>query len=101
MPPNTVYVGRHSKWGNNFAVGKPIPKVWLHLEFSYSDTLKYANDAVVETPAEAVRLYEKYTKPENGWPADISELKGKNLACWCPLDKPCHADLLLEIANKE
>ena len=28
------------------------------------------------------------------------ELRGKNLSCWCPLDKPCHADILLEIANK-
>jgi Domain of unknown function (DUF4326) len=35
--------------------------------------------------------------------ADIAlirrELKGKNLCCWCPLDQPCHADILLEIAN--
>lgn len=28
-----------------------------------------------------------------------TELRGKDLACWCPLDKPCHADVLLEIAN--
>ncbi|MES1173294.1 MAG: DUF72 domain-containing protein [Myxococcales bacterium] len=28
------------------------------------------------------------------------ELRGKNLACWCPLDQPCHADVLLEVANK-
>lgn len=27
------------------------------------------------------------------------ELRGRNLACWCPLDRPCHADALLEIAN--
>lgn len=28
------------------------------------------------------------------------ELAGKSLACWCPLDgQPCHADVLLEIAN--
>ncbi len=27
------------------------------------------------------------------------ELRSKNLACWCPLDQPCHADVLLEIAN--
>lgn len=27
------------------------------------------------------------------------ELRGKDLACWCPLDGPCHADVLLEIAN--
>ena len=26
-------------------------------------------------------------------------LAGKNLACWCPLDQPCHADVLLKIAN--
>ncbi len=31
--------------------------------------------------------------------ADLHELRGKNLACWCPLDKPCHADVLLELAN--
>lgn len=28
-----------------------------------------------------------------------AELHGKDLACWCPLDQPCHADVLLEIAN--
>jgi hypothetical protein len=27
------------------------------------------------------------------------ELKGKNLACWCAPDEPCHADVLLELAN--
>jgi hypothetical protein len=26
-------------------------------------------------------------------------LRGRNLACWCPLDQPCHADVLLELAN--
>lgn len=26
-------------------------------------------------------------------------LRGKDLACWCPLDQPCHADVLLAIAN--
>lgn len=30
---------------------------------------------------------------------DIAELRGKDLACFCPLDKPCHADVLIEIAN--
>jgi hypothetical protein len=29
------------------------------------------------------------------------ELSGKNLACWCPLDRPCHADVLLAVANKK
>lgn len=31
----------------------------------------------------------------------LPELRGKNLACWCSLDKPCHADVLLELANAE
>jgi hypothetical protein len=31
--------------------------------------------------------------------ATLSELRGMNLACWCPLNQPCHADLLLELAN--
>jgi hypothetical protein len=31
----------------------------------------------------------------------VTELAGKNLACWCPLDQPCHADVLLELANGE
>jgi len=34
---------------------------------------------------------------ERGDPA--RELRGKDLACWCPLDQPCHADVLLELAN--
>lgn len=28
-----------------------------------------------------------------------AELAGKDLSCWCPIDEPCHADVLLEIAN--
>ncbi|HEX5183627.1 MAG TPA: DUF4326 domain-containing protein [Allosphingosinicella sp.] len=30
----------------------------------------------------------------------MPELRGKNLACWCRLDAPCHADVLLELANR-
>lgn len=31
---------------------------------------------------------------------DVSELRGKNLACWCALDEPCHADIWLRLANQ-
>lgn len=34
------------------------------------------------------------------WEVDLAALRGKNLACWCPLDHPCHADVLLELANR-
>ena len=32
-------------------------------------------------------------------PEELAELAGKDLMCWCPLDQPCHADVLLQIAN--
>jgi hypothetical protein len=31
----------------------------------------------------------------------LAPLRGHDLACWCPLDQPCHADVLLELANAE
>jgi hypothetical protein len=81
MPPNTVYVGRPSIWGNPY-----------ELRRGDSHELKMA---VVNYRAaiEANQLSaERFRKP-------IAQLRGKNLACWCPLDQPCHADVLLEIAN--
>jgi hypothetical protein len=83
MPPNTVYVGRPTIYGNFYRVGKPL-----------------GIPGNCETPQEAVELFRQSVKNaiRNGW--DVSfKLRGKNLACWCPLDQPCHADVLLEIAN--
>lgn len=34
------------------------------------------------------------------WQRDLEALRGKHLACWCPLDQPCHADVLLDYANR-
>jgi hypothetical protein len=48
--------------------------------------------------AESLRLYRLHAA---GF--DLATLRrdlaGKDLACWCPLDQPCHADSLLEVAN--
>ena len=47
--------------------------------------------------AQPVRCGSKtYTPP---MPADLESLRGKDLCCGCPLDGPCHADVLLELAN--
>lgn len=73
MPPNTVSVSRPGPWGNPYAVG-------VH------------GDA-----AQCVQLYRGLVAR---FPSvAFTDLRGKNLACWCALDKPCHADVLLEIAN--
>jgi hypothetical protein len=76
MPKNTVYVGRPGMHGNPFRVG--------------------VNGSV----ADCVRLYRDWLRPQRAYLREISrELRGKNLACWCRLDQPCHADVLLELAN--
>ena len=83
MPPNTVRVCRPTKWGNPYRVGDYD---WRKLCF-------------IETRAEAVRLYVERGCADAAAEAARALLRGKNLACWCPLDQPCHADVLLDIAN--
>jgi hypothetical protein len=64
------------------------------------------------TRAEVVECYRALLTGDGRWPIDfahgggyyphaknIGELTGRDLACWCPLDQPCHADVLLELAN--
>lgn len=82
MPENTVSVARPGPWGNPWKIGDPD-----------------ANG----TSMKAEKVVEEFRR----WsmrPAQlerISALRGKNLACWCRPDRPCHADVLLELANAE
>ncbi len=41
-------------------VGKPIPSVWLHMEFDFSDTSKYLGGVLIPNQQEADRLENKY-----------------------------------------
>jgi len=70
-PPRTVVVARPTRWGNPFPV-------------------------IDGDRAGAVENYRAWL-PTSG--LDPTELRGLNLACWCPLDQPCHVDVLLERAN--
>ena len=77
MPPNTVKVCRPSRWGNPFKADWPEggkDRAWAVSAFRGALTPEVIEDA-------------------------RRELAGKNLACWCPLDQPCHADVLLDVAN--
>lgn len=97
MPPNTVYVGRGSKWGNPFLGDKAVYyfRQWLLSGHIYRDQVDML----------PIGLFYKNSRPSiedrRVLLRDLHELKGKDLACWCPLDKPCHADVLLELANTE
>lgn len=87
MPPNAVYVGRPTKWGNPFRAGDRSPY----------------NYAVIMDAGHACDCFRRTleAKVEAGTlEGFISPLRGKDLACWCPLDKPCHADILLEFASQ-
>ena len=92
MPDNTVKVARPGKWGNPFKVGSYICS---GSGFDFAQVK-------VESRADAVMAFrDMLTMPIRCYPFDeeIAALRGKNLACFCPLDQPCHADVLLEIAN--
>lgn len=78
-------------------MGEPPPKIYMHMEFDNSDTFRYMDQEVVKDAAEAVRLHWMYALPNK---KDIESLRGKNLACWCKEGEPCHALILLEIANR-
>jgi len=78
MPSNTVYVGRPTRWGNPYKVGM------YNLQLS-----------------DILRMYEVYLRELLvADPHFLDELKGKDLACWCRLDKPCHADVILKILKE-
>ncbi|MCI0583392.1 MAG: DUF4326 domain-containing protein [Chloroflexi bacterium] len=79
IPQGAAYVGRPSRWGSPFAVG--------------SGPGEYGR-------IEAVRLFRIYAE-DSRRPADwLEPLRGRDLVCWCALGRPCHADILLELANR-
>lgn len=76
FPIGAVYVGRPSKWGNPYKIGRDGTREEV--------VAKFRAHCLAQMPY--------------GFVFDLIELKGKDLVCWCaPL--PCHADVLLELAN--
>lgn len=102
MPPNTVYVGRPSKWGNPFNISNTCDA--KKVVAAFRSLLKSSQS----------KIYDR-AKQENGEPnpvggialiiyrnrilKDLHELKGKDLACWCKPGEPCHADVLIELTK--
>lgn len=91
MPPNTVYVGRNAskKHPNPFA--NPY-KIGMTAYLGYA-----VGKVKLETTEELIEAFRINVVPQ--LISYFDDLKGKNLACWCRLDRPCHADLLLELGN--
>ncbi len=76
IPKGAVFVGRPSKYGNPFRVNASTPREM------------------------AINLFRGYAEARlDGEPNWLEQLKGKDLVCWrSPLH--CHADVLLQLANK-
>jgi hypothetical protein len=71
-----IYIGRPSKWGNPFTVGKDGSR------------------------EEVIKKYRAWILTQPLLITEVKELKGKVLGCWCkPL--PCHGDVLVELANRD
>jgi hypothetical protein len=114
-----VYVGRGSLWGNPFRVVMYSDGKWA----VKSDGSEKCNEILInncksfydtrdEAATDAIKCYNYWLLPyRHGdslmefyktmaeFESVITNLKGKNLSCWCSLDEKCHADFLLELAN--
>lgn len=99
MPKNTIYVGRPTKFGNPYYVnpvmrlGDPDP---LYAVFGPEG--RQIGQAYYDQKDAAQYAVELFAEMVNG--EDFSEIQGKNLACWCVCGEPCHADVLLKLANQ-
>lgn len=93
MPANTVKVDRTTKWGNPFkpARGQNLEQCAHMFGLMAGGLICFSCDH--PSPEEQTRYLRMAKK-------HIRELRGKNLACWCKLDAPCHADVLLRAANR-
>jgi hypothetical protein len=100
LPPNTVCVTRPGRWGNPYTVAKGYSCWSLYLDghFACDEPTK---ERVIQL---AIALFRDCLL---GGRLAITvsdvrrELRGKNLACFCPIGSPCHADVLLAIANED
>lgn len=111
MPAGAVYVGRPTEWGNSAVAGDCRPCRWGehpgdHVAMSAADAVAEYRDVweVLLTVEEGVGRM----TPEELRLAGVSgvqfdyfeDIRGRDLVCWCPLGQPCHADVLLELANR-
>jgi hypothetical protein len=99
-PEGAIVVARPSKWGNPYRVGSTLTTADEHGRIQIVGNL-HAVDAVALYRLWVSNWHVGDSPIGRPTPLSFDELRGHDLACWCPLDQPCHADVLLEFANKE
>jgi hypothetical protein len=104
LAPNARAVTRPGYYGNPYKIGSfymlggqmpfPIPTARMaEAELEYGLRVQRCH-----TAEQAVVWFREYA-PHALEPEKLALLTGMDLACWCPLDQACHADVLLELAN--
>jgi hypothetical protein len=112
-PEGAIVVARPSRWGNPFRIhqghtliGPPwsvARETWTHIPADRA-TAAYVTRSTGATVAEAVAQFRSLMEIRLREESDrlcewLAPLADRDLCCWCPLDRACHADVLLEIAN--
>lgn len=91
LPPNAINVARPGPWGNPFKVGRDGTQQQCVTMFKM---LMLAHFCLTSKAS-----IEEQKRSNNHIGQNIEKLRGKDLACWCRIGTPCHADVLLELAN--
>lgn len=95
MPANTVKVDRTTKFGNPFtAYGAEKSVQYFRLWVTGELTDEEIREKFPQIIAHHLISRRKIIQ------GALPELAGKNLACWCAHDGPCHADVLAELAAR-
>ncbi|WP_026125946.1 DUF4326 domain-containing protein [Nocardiopsis gilva] len=102
MPPGAVYVGWPTRWASPFTLDfvpsdHPNPQLWCRER--YRLWLAGAGSGGYDGFHDDMDVGRSYVDRRDVV-THVDELRGHDLACWCPLDQPCHADVLLELASE-
>lgn len=90
-----VCVTRPGKWGNPFKIGMSSHEAGEAAARHFG--VRVNQEDPLNTLSDVIAMYRWCV--ENFRRKSVMELRGHNLACFCGLDKACHADVLLELAN--
>lgn len=100
MPPGAVNCARPTIFGNPFTHPDPAQAVEAYRRHCRGGTQTF------QLEPGGLQFASRMHKDclHWAWPEWLREkglpaIRGKDLACWCPLDQPCHVDVLLELAN--
>src|SRR3954451_2908965 len=103
-PEGAIVVARPTRWGNPFSVqrfGRPTAVRLFAVAARGTWDPSLLSSLECSDVQRVLRDRDAWLQRLGGDPTELarSELRGHDLACWCSLDQPCHADVLLELAT--